>query len=279
MASSSLSHQQSMESDPFSEFQREGFSVVCTKGYDAFINHRGPDIKESGASEIYNCVQVMGYRPFLDQPELQLGDPIPSTIQNAVNTSTVQISIFSPRYTESPWCLDELLLMLKTKARFIPVFCDVKPSDLRYPHKGVYGRALGEHEEKGRFSNERLQQWKEALKSSSFLCGYIFSTSNGNVKTLCRKIALAVKQEVENTRCMEVAKYPVGLDDLVEDFERQTARKGNLLLRDLFLEERKFMSKSEGKSFLKQRMRRSSNRFLIVLDDVDDHQQLDALLL
>ncbi|GLJ05877.1 hypothetical protein SUGI_0027090 [Cryptomeria japonica] len=318
-----------MESDPFSEFQREGFSVVSTKGYDAFINHRGPDIKESVASEIYNCVQVMGYRPFLDQPELQLGDPIPSTIQNAINTSTVQISIFSPRYAESQWCLDELLLMLKTKARFIPVFFDVKPSDLRYPHKGVYGRALGEHEEKGRFSNERLQQWKEALKSSSFLCGYNFSTSNGNVKTLCRKIALAVKQEVENTRCMEVAKYPVGLDDLVEDFERQTARKGNIvgifamggsgkttlakelfnrkrwsyhgssfifdvreasardeltclqsqLLRDLFLEERKFMSKSEGKSFLKQRMRRSRNRFLIVLDDVDDHQQLDALLL
>ncbi|XP_057833747.2 disease resistance protein Roq1 [Cryptomeria japonica] len=129
---------------------------------------------------------------------------------------------------------------------------------------------------------------------------------------------------------MEVAKYSVGLDELVEDFERQVAlaEKQNIvgifamggsgkttlakelfnrkrwsyhgssfvydvretsardeltclqsqLLKDLFFEDRKFMSKSEGTSFLKQRIGRSSNQFLIVLDDVDDRQQLDALL-
>ncbi|GLJ05883.1 hypothetical protein SUGI_0027160 [Cryptomeria japonica] len=327
MASSSLSHQQSVESEPFSEFEGEGFAV-CRKGYDAFINHRGPDVKQSVASEIYSFLQRMGYRAFLDEPELKLGDPIPSNIQNAITTSIVQLCIFSPRYAESHWCLDELLLMLKTKARFIPVFCDVRPSDLRHPHKGVYAPAFAEYEEKGRFSNERLQQWKEALHSSSLFCGYNFSTSNDNVKTLCKDIALAVKQEVENTRCMEVAKYPVGLDELVEDFERQTTEKGNIvgifamggsgkttlakelfnrkrrsyhgssfvfdvreasakdeltclqsqLLKDLFLEDHKFMSKNEGSSHLKGRMGRSSNQFLIVLDDVDDRQQLDALL-
>ncbi|XP_057833740.2 TMV resistance protein N-like [Cryptomeria japonica] len=177
MASSSLSHQQSVESDPSSELEREGFSV-CTKGYDAFINHRGPDVKESVASEIYNFLQRMEYRAFLDQPELELGDSIHSTIKNAITTSIVQISIFSPGYAESCWCLDELLLMLKTKARFIPVFCDVDPSDLRYPDKRVYARAFVEHEEKRRFSKERLQRWKEALHSSSLFCGYNFSTSN-----------------------------------------------------------------------------------------------------
>ncbi|GLJ05878.1 hypothetical protein SUGI_0027100 [Cryptomeria japonica] len=328
MASSSfISHQQSVESEAFSEFEGEGFAV-CRKGYDAFINHRGPDVKQSVASEIYSFLQRMGYRVFLDEPELKLGDPIPSNIQNAITTSIVQLCIFSPRYAESHWCLDELLLIMKTKALFIPVFCDVKPSDLRYPHKGIYAPAFAEYEERGRFNNERLQQWKEALKSSSRIRGYKFSTSNDNVKTLCTDIALAVKQEVENTRFMEVAKYPVGLDELVEDFERQTTEKGNVvgifamggsgkttlakelfnrkrrsyhgssfvfdvreasakdeltclesqLLKGLFLEDHKFMSKSEGTSFLKERMGRSSNQFLIVLDDVDDRQQLESLL-
>ncbi|GLJ10587.1 hypothetical protein SUGI_0131180 [Cryptomeria japonica] len=169
MASPSLSHQQSMESEPF---------TVCTKGYDAFINHRGPDVKNFVASEIYNFLQRMGYRAFLDQPELKPGDSIPSTIHNAITTSTVQIAIFSPRYAESSWCLDELLLMLKTKALFIPVFCDVKPSDLRHPNNGVYAPAFAEHEDKRRFNKKKLRQWKAALRFSSNISGYEFSTAN-----------------------------------------------------------------------------------------------------
>ncbi|GLJ10585.1 hypothetical protein SUGI_0131150 [Cryptomeria japonica] len=118
----------------------------------------------------------MGYRAFLDEPELKPGDSIKSKIENVINTSTVQIAIFSPRYTESSWCLDELLLKLKIKVLFFPVFCDVKPSDLRHPKNGVYAPAFAEHEEKRRFSKKKLRQWKAALEFSSNISGYEFST-------------------------------------------------------------------------------------------------------
>ncbi|XP_057836186.1 disease resistance protein L6 isoform X2 [Cryptomeria japonica] len=327
MASSSSSHQKISEFGPFSEFERKKFPVP-RKLYDAFINHRGPDVKETVAAALHKYLKEKDCLAFLDDREFELGDPLIPTIANAIYTSRVQIAIFSPRYAESSWCLDELLLMLKTEARFIPVFCDVKPDDLRYLYKGIYAQAFQKHEENGRYSEERLHQWKEALRTSSGMSGHIFSTANGDVEMLCTKIAMAVQKEVENTRYLEVAKHPVGLDELVEDFERQVKGKGNIvgifamggsgkttlakefcnrkkseydglsfvfdvreasakdelpclqsqLLKDLFNEDRKFRSVAEGTPFLRDRMGRTRNSFLIVLDDVEDQKQLDALL-
>ena len=171
MTSSSSSHKRS-----FSDFQRET-PAISRKVFDAFINHRGPDVKDTLAFALYDSLEEKGCWAFLDDQELQLGDSIESSIQNAIYSSRVQIAIFSPRYAESCWCLDELLLMLETKARFIPIFCDVKPSDLRYPDKGVYSAAFAEHEEKGRVGKEKIDQWKSALQSSTLISGYEFTTS------------------------------------------------------------------------------------------------------
>ncbi|GLJ52626.1 hypothetical protein SUGI_1120070 [Cryptomeria japonica] len=220
MASPSSSRERS-----FSDFQRET-PAASRKIYDAFLNHRGPDVKETLAFALYDSLEEEGFKTFLDDMEIELGDPIPSAIQDAIYSSKVQIAIFSPRYAESSWCLDELVLMLETKARFIPIFCDVKPFELRYPDKGVYAAAFAKHEEKGRFSEERRDQWKEALHSSSLISGYEFTTSKGeqsldqckaalhssppisggeistsneivnNIESLRTRIALAVQQEV-----------------------------------------------------------------------------------
>ncbi|GLJ33527.1 hypothetical protein SUGI_0674230 [Cryptomeria japonica] len=50
------------------------------------------------------------------------------------------------------------------------------------------------------------------------------------------------------------------------------------LLKDLFDEGRNFRSVDEGTPFPRDRMVRTRNSFRIVLDDVDDQKQLDALL-
>ncbi|XP_059074189.1 disease resistance RPP13-like protein 4 isoform X1 [Cryptomeria japonica] len=214
-------------------------SSSSKKLYDAFINHRGPDVKQTIAFALYDSLEENGFWTFLDEEELQLGDSIPSAIQNAIYSSKVQIAIFSPRYAESSWCLNELVDMLKTKALFIPVFCDVKPYDLRYPHKGVYKDAFAEHEEKGRFSNETLNDWKAALRSSSVISGYEFSTSNDNVEMLCTKIALAVQQAVGKTskgfpRYVEAAKDQICLcaDSSASTSRSAQVKKSCLLPRD-----------------------------------------------
>ncbi|GLJ14369.1 hypothetical protein SUGI_0232160 [Cryptomeria japonica] len=214
-------------------------SSPSKKLYDAFLNHRGPDVKETVAFALYDSLEELGFWTFLDDQELQLGDEIEPAIQNAIYSSSVQIAIFSPRYAESPWCLNELVDMLKTKALFIPVFCDVKPSDLRFPHKGVYAAAFAEHERKGRYSKKKLQQWKGALRSSSYISGHEFSTSNDNVEELCTKITLAVQQKIGKTskgfqRYAEVAKRQISYN--VEGAASTSAsvqvKKSSLLPRD-----------------------------------------------
>lgn len=177
MASSSSSHQEKKGSGPFGEFERKAFPA-SRKLFEAFINHRGPDMKETVAAALHKSLKEKECQAFLHDREFEIGDPIISTIENAILSSRVQIAIFSPRYAESSWCLDELVLMLNTKAHFIPIFCDVEPFELCYPNKGAYANAFKKHEESGRFSEERIRQWKEALKCWSLILGHRHNTSH-----------------------------------------------------------------------------------------------------
>jgi len=100
--------------------------------YDVFINHRGPDCKNTFATYLYKRLSEHGLRVFLDKQELQQGDSLTSQIEGAIRTASVHIAIFSPRYVQSSWCLNELLLMLGSGATIIPVFYGVRPSELRW---------------------------------------------------------------------------------------------------------------------------------------------------
>ncbi|GLJ06504.1 hypothetical protein SUGI_0040520 [Cryptomeria japonica] len=77
--------------------------------FDAFINHRGPDVKQTRAIQLYNSLQQLGIRAFLDSPEKKFGESFPSTIHTAMR---LDMAIFFKGYEDSPWCLAELILML-----------------------------------------------------------------------------------------------------------------------------------------------------------------------
>ncbi|KAH9290046.1 hypothetical protein KI387_034163, partial [Taxus chinensis] len=152
MASSSSSHQQISDLNAFSGISSQRIRRrLCgsSKLYDVFINHRGPDVKETLAKNIYKSLQELQLSAFLDSEELELGDVFPSNIETAIRSSSVHIAIFSEGYADSAWCLAELYLMLETDAKIIPVFYDVSPSNLRFIEKGVYAQAFAKYEEKG----------------------------------------------------------------------------------------------------------------------------------
>jgi hypothetical protein len=107
-------------------------SGSCDYRYDVFINHRGPDTKKTFARYLYRRICSLGFRAFLDQEELQEGLDFPSQVAGVIRTAKVHVTIFSPSYTESPWCLEELHLMRTSGAPVIPVFYQVKPSGLRH---------------------------------------------------------------------------------------------------------------------------------------------------
>ncbi|GLJ33560.1 hypothetical protein SUGI_0674840 [Cryptomeria japonica] len=312
--------------------------------FDVFINHRGPDVKNTLAAHLYNSLKALGIKTFLDSEEKELGDSFPSLIETAISSASVHIAIFSKRYAESAWCLAELVLMSQSKGKIIPVFYQVEPWELRYFEKegekrGVYAEAFVKHEGKNRYPDKQLDEWKKTLQQISYTAGHEFKTQDYGH---CKDIVSAVEKEVQRTKRLLVAKYPVGLNKLVKDFERRCldelvqdfesqcgTKKANVvgifgmggvgkttlskelfnqkkskytrasflfdvreawasgkfpllqsrLLKDIFCEDRNFLSPEEGTSYLRDCLERNSAfSFLIVLDDIDRVDQLDSLL-
>ncbi|XP_057850299.2 disease resistance protein Roq1 [Cryptomeria japonica] len=307
-------------------------SIVSPKLYDVFISHRGPDVKDTLAKQLYDLLKERECKAFLDRKELQGGDSITSAIHNAICSSRVQIAIFSKGFAESSWCLDELVLMLQqTDAVFIPVFYDVEPKELRSTERGSYAAAFSDHQNKEKYRNN-VPAWKEALASAAGISGYELS-QHQHQDNLCEEIVsrvVQVVQEKEKSIPLHAAKYPVGLAELVQDFERSCSKtagvvgifglggsgkttlgkelfnrkrsgyhtscflsdvreshaRGELhclqsqLCKDLFPADQINISNvDQGIGVLKYRLGRARHlHFLIILDDIDDEHQLDALL-
>ncbi|GLJ16696.1 hypothetical protein SUGI_0286820 [Cryptomeria japonica] len=186
--------------------------------YDVFINHRGPDTKKTLAASIYDTLKPLGVEVFLDEAELELGDSIPSEIQEAMKSSFLHIAILSPRYAESPWCLAELSVMVNTGKPIIPVFYNVDPSKIHWicQGKGIYAEDFSEHEAKGRYSPGTLEDWKVALERVSYLTGHIVNSEND--EELLKTIENYVLEHPKKISFV-VAEHPVGLDETLLDFE------------------------------------------------------------
>ncbi|GLJ33360.1 hypothetical protein SUGI_0671150 [Cryptomeria japonica] len=244
MASSSSSYQQNHELNAFSGFEPPGNRRKVSESailYDVFINHRGPDVKQTLAARLYNSFEQLGIRAFLDSKEKELGNSFPSIIETAICSAKVHIAIFSKTYAESPWCLAELVLMLKSTAKITPLFYQVKPFDLRYIEGGAYAEAFNKYREKSRYL-EKLSEWKEALQSLSLIDGEEFYSDRDY-----REIVAAAQKDVQRKTPLHVAEYPVGLNNLVDDFRRRCLDE---LVQDIDIqcgqEERKHKAKVIG---------------------------------
>jgi hypothetical protein len=208
--------------------------------YEVFINHRGPDVKNTFASHLYRRLLQRGLRVFLDKPELEEGLNFTLQIQRAIRTASVHVAIFSPRYAESKWCLDELLQMFESEASIIPVFYHVKPAQLRWTQDkgGVYSEDLRKleekktydtqtHEEKPRHDPTTIQKWRGALSRVAEISGFELDANNTDEGEQLDKIVERVVKKVKKR----------GLDEAAKDsentvlLEQQQRGKFEVLLR------------------------------------------------
>lgn len=132
---------------------------------DVFINHRGIDTKKNVAGLIYDDLIRMKLRPFLDNKSMKPGDKLFDKIDSAIMNCKLGIAVFSPRYCESYFCLHELSLIMESKKRVIPIFVDVKPSELRVTN--------------GVCPPREVERFSWALQEAKYTVGLTFDTVHG----------------------------------------------------------------------------------------------------
>ncbi|XP_074267365.1 putative 2' cyclic ADP-D-ribose synthase BdTIR [Silene latifolia] len=139
------------------------------KPCQVFINHRGIDTKRTIAGLLYQHLSSLGLNPFLDSKSMRPGDRLFDKIDRAIHKSQVGVAVFSQRYCELYFCLHELALMMETKKEIVPIFCDVKPSELKIKNDGTC-------------SNKELKRFQWALDEAKYTVGLTFDTSSGYSK-------------------------------------------------------------------------------------------------
>ncbi|KVH96849.1 Toll/interleukin-1 receptor homology (TIR) domain-containing protein [Cynara cardunculus var. scolymus] len=133
---------------------------------DVFINHRGIDTKKNVAGLLYDHLMRSNFRPFLDSKNMKPGDKLFDKIDTAIRGCKVGVAVFSPRYCQSYFCLHELVRIMEAKKKVIPIFIDVKPSEL----------IVKDH---WRAPKHELDRFKSALEEAKYTVGLTFDSSNG----------------------------------------------------------------------------------------------------
>ncbi|KAG6387338.1 hypothetical protein SASPL_152525 [Salvia splendens] len=144
--------------------------------YDVFINHRGTDTKRTVATLLYDHLFRLRIRPFLDNKSMKAGDKLFDKIDKAIGGCKVGVAVFSPRYCDSYFCLHELALMMDLKRKVIPIFCDVKPSQLRLVDDGT-------------MSPEEVTRFRSALEEAKHTVGLDFDSHKGNWSDVVKNAA------------------------------------------------------------------------------------------
>ncbi|KAF8378909.1 hypothetical protein HHK36_030258 [Tetracentron sinense] len=106
--------------------------------YDVFINHRGLDTKGGVARLLHDNLTRHKLRPFMDNKNLNPGAKLFEKIDNAIRNFKFGVAVFSPHYCESYFCLRELTTLMELEKKVIPIFVDIKPSELRVIENGSY---------------------------------------------------------------------------------------------------------------------------------------------
>ncbi|GJS65378.1 Toll/interleukin-1 receptor domain-containing protein [Tanacetum coccineum] len=243
--------------------------------YDVFLSFRGQDTRKRITDELIEAIQ-----------DLKL-----------------YIIVFSKKYASSSWCLDELVKIMEcqkmTEHTAYPVFYDVQPTQVQ-KQSGPIKKAFAKIKKK-----EAAGKWTQAMKEASSLVGWelkntldgvdkkligmetrvqgvvsSLKTSVGDVHTIGIKgmggagkttLAKAVYDQisfqfegqsfVENVR--EVSKASLsGLKDLQKEILSDVLNDQSITVSSVH----------EGKKMMHGR------KVLIVLDDVDKIEQLEALV-
>ncbi|CAK9875577.1 unnamed protein product [Sphagnum jensenii] len=187
------------------------YDIQSLGKYDVFLNHRGPDVKDTFVAHLNDALCAAGFHPFLDAKSLIKGKHPYNSINQALSGVGVHVAIFSKGYAESKYCLDELHDMLESGKLILPVFYGVEVEHLCRPYDGPFAAGLRKHKKRGR--HQDVERWETALAKVADLQGFRLAGFNGDEAQLKRRIVLAVQRALPARRLQQVAPHRVGLEE------------------------------------------------------------------
>ncbi|CAH2045637.1 unnamed protein product [Thlaspi arvense] len=137
-----------------------------TETHQVFLNYRGEELRYSFVSHLTDAFERRGIDFFVDKYE-QRGKDLKNLFVR-IKESRIALAIFSTRYAESSWCMDELVKMKKLadkeKLQVIPIFYKVRVQDVR-KQTGEFGDNFWTLAKAS--SGDQIKKWKDALECIS----------------------------------------------------------------------------------------------------------------
>ncbi|KAK4789803.1 hypothetical protein SAY86_017107 [Trapa natans] len=177
--------------------------------WDVFLSFHGKDTRENFTERLYNQLRQNNVRAFRDNEGMNRGDEIGPSLLAAIDDSAAAVTVISPGYASSHWCLDELVRLCDGGKRLFPVFYRVDPSDVRH-QKGTFGDAFEAHRRKGRFEKERMEGWRRAMRKAGGISGWPAAKEEDDERVI--KIIVRLILDLLGNSPLAVASLTVGLD-------------------------------------------------------------------
>ncbi|XP_042962725.1 TMV resistance protein N-like [Carya illinoinensis] len=188
---------------------------------DVFLSFIGEDVHQNFISHLYHALHQRGINTYIDN-NLERGVEISPELFKAIEGSMISIVVFSKNYSDSKWCLDELLKILECKEMVkqivLPLFYDVDPSDVRH-QKWSFGEAFARVEYKFKADKLKLTKGKAALEKVANLSG--FELGDRDELEFIQDIIKWVDSKMVDRTPLNVAKCPVRIESRVRDIYEQ----------------------------------------------------------
>ncbi|XP_070662426.1 disease resistance protein RPV1-like [Malus domestica] len=147
--------------------------------YDVFLSFSGVDTRNGFTGHLHAALTDRGYQAYIDEDDLKRGEEIPKELLQAIEESKTSIIVFSERYADSSWCLNELVKIMECRDKLgrhvLPIFYHIDPSHVR-KQNGVLAQAFQKHkndiseekdDKKREEKRERVEQWIKALTEAA----------------------------------------------------------------------------------------------------------------
>ena len=151
-------------------------STRVRSNYDGFLSFCGIDTRRNFVNHLYKALCREGIFTFIDDRELEAGSEIKERLIEAIKTSQFAVVVISENYATSPWCLEELRLIMElhsvNRIEVVPIFYGVAPSDVRH-QTGRFAVDFQMHEDR---NPSMASQWRRALNQVANISGFDSTT-------------------------------------------------------------------------------------------------------